>query len=601
MSNPFQRATQKINDTVEANVPSSNINPFASLVETTDKIGDAYGNAFKQAIANVVNGGGSPAYMQASPLDYYNQGQGAAEEAPTDFGNEEKDTSSITSDRDEKKAKRKQREEQEPNILDLLFPKAYADDGSVNPGDVSAGKLDRNKPAWEQGVFAFAPIEYMLENKGDKTYDQWLIDQYNDNQAKTIGEVASEAPGFFNRFKNNLVETGKQRNAEFMEKPAVTLPQPLSYSFNNPEGLSYDDWVQQMSKAEPGANIIIANPLDVAGDIGTAAIKAFNGEGEDEKKSPDVPDNTSTSDQSKLFNALYYGLDNIRDKMKEQGGADNETVADAIESLKGNVRGTAENPNGSVGNAGSTSAEFAMLPLQSQQYDKFWETDEGKAVLADLIANGYAEDFLVGDQGYYNFLSSMDRDLASRLINSIPTWDARYKAAGVDIDNPDSIYEYMWLNDPIIANAILSTDAYEWGRHGISDEELDRILPYISPEFYMDNRYLNKNDVAQYLYMVGATNGAYKFDLDEYNRLAGSAGDPSLLGFMDEDSSFVKDKPRENRQTYSIVNPQANWYPVDDNETLIDANMIDTAMALAEEQTGRKVGVKGRDAKGSDK
>lgn len=225
---------------------------------------------------------------------------------------------------------------------------------------------------------------------------------------------------------------------------------------------------------------------------------------------------------------------------------------------------------------------------QGQTYNDYWLTEDGKQKLAELEGLGYDADFLTGDRGYYNFLNSMDKNLALNLINSIPTWDARYKAAGVKIDDADSIYDYMWLANPVIASEIIGSDNYDYRSHGMSDADIAMLLPLL-----MESEAFgpwSANDLAEAAYMIAAGNGNIGFDLNAFNDISGPAGEGFMLGFADEDSSLDTKSHRSNpRDRYS-------WQDLEQyGDELLDLYFLDTAVKLGEEATGRKVGIKGRD------
>lgn len=285
------------------------------------------------------------------------------------------------------------------------------------------------------------------------------------------------------------------------------------------------------------------------------------------------PRNDGSEDNGNLLKSLINGLDLAKTEAGEKGDVSPDLVDQVKQSVgnSGEIVGNTANPNG-------------LSQDQSAQYAEFLASDAGRQLLSDL---GYDVDFFSGDQGYYNFLSSMDKDLAYQLINAIPTWDARYMGAGVDITDPEDIYRYMWLQNPVLASDVYGTDAYDWMSHGMSSADLAYILPYLDNGRNYGE--WDANDIAQFLYMTGVTNGTIGFDLDAYNKLARAAGEGYEIGYTDDDSSFKETDRKNARDRYSIVNPEFTPY----GDQLMDQYFIDTALAEAEKSSGKKAGVRG--------
>lgn len=292
----------------------------------------------------------------------------------------------------------------------------------------------------------------------------------------------------------------------------------------------------------------------------------------------DMPEGVENSGESpqeegNLLLSAINGLNYAKDKERETGSIPEDLIDDIKDSVK--------NGDQTVGNAAN---QHSTNQDQSAQYADFIASDAGRQLLSDL---GYDVDFFSGDQGYYNFLSSMDKDLAYQLINAIPTWDARYMGAGVDITDPEDIYRYMWLQNPVLASEVYGTDAYDWLSHGMSSADLAYILPYLDNGRNYGE--WDANDIAQFLYMTGVTNGTIGFDLDSYNKLARAAGEGYEIGYTDDDSSFKETDRKNARDRYSIVNPEFTPY----GDQLMDQYFIDTALAEAEKASGKKAGVRG--------
>lgn len=291
-----------------------------------------------------------------------------------------------------------------------------------------------------------------------------------------------------------------------------------------------------------------------------------------------------------FLRSVTNGITAANKEASESGEVSDDTVNNVMNSIKN---------NGQIIGNGAPLTPFSMEQDQGAQYNAFWNTKEGQDLLADLVNRGYAEDYLTGDRGYYNFLSSMDRDLASRLINTIPTWDARYSAAGVDIADPESIYNYMWLENPVLASEILNNAAYDFSGHGLSSEDVGRyILPYIFQNMSFQPGF-DANDMAQAVWTMGGVNGTLGLDADIFNALSGPAGEGFTIGYADEDSSLDTKSHRSNPRTsydWESVTPyimDSNSQPV--ANPLFDDKAIDSYINALERQTGRTVGIKGRD------
>lgn len=575
----------------------------------------------------------------------------------------EADETSFTQDREEKK---KQEHQESQNILDLLFPQAYAtpdeagfsgseggsfvsrDPGIAVQQAVESGmsedeamkmvrKANREEAKQMAASAAFTmPTNYgrLVPKATEIAQDALKAGKLSDRAAQAVRETTptnawlkqavAETP---RAAASAAEEAGSKVSQNALDKALKTIGRRVGKRPEINYGKGYDKAVAerftkqtedvQNALADAVENAVIKNRgaglapvgedysiamniLDkavktensmpkVAGTLGmlgmTSALGGLTGlesaglipMGEGIEPSDDNGDKDGN-----LLKSIAGGVRAANKEASESGEVSDDTIGNIMNSIENNAQ--------IVGN-GALSAPFSMEQDQGDQYNAFWNTDEGRALLADLISSGYAEDYLTGDRGYYNFLSSMDRELASRLINTIPTWDARYSAAGVDINDPDSIYSYMWLEDPILASQIINNDAYDFMSHGVSSSDAAMILPYLMEG--MSASGLDANDIAYAAYMINAANGTLGFDVDDFNKLSGAAGEGYSIGFLDDDASLDTKSHRENPRDNYTWAEVAPWVG-DDGTTLFDSQALDTAIRLAEEQSGKKAGIKGR-------